>query len=52
MRIDKMCIRDRRMFNPFQKDYKRNEEDWNKYAGYSYQYHIDDVVSRLFCCKK
>ena len=24
-----------RMFNPFQKDYKRNEADWNKYAGYS-----------------
>lgn len=37
-----------RMFNPFQKDYKRNEEDWNKYAGYSYQYHIDDVA-RMIC---
>jgi len=37
-----------RMFNPFQKDYKRNEEDWNKYAGYSYQYHIDDIA-RMIC---
>lgn len=37
-----------RMLNPFQKDYKRSEEDWNKYAGYSYQYHIDDVA-RMIC---
>lgn len=37
-----------RMFNPFQKDYKRKEEDWNKYAGYSYQYHLDDVA-RMIC---
>lgn len=37
-----------RMFNPFQKDYKRMEEEWNKYAGYSYQYHIDDVA-RMIC---
>lgn len=37
-----------RMFNPFQKDYKRDEANWNKYAGYNYQYHIDDVA-RMIC---
>lgn len=36
------------MFNPFQKDYKREEANWNKYAGYSYHYHIDDVA-RMIC---
>lgn len=37
-----------RMFNPFQKDYKRLEENWNKDAGYSSRYHIDDVA-RMVC---
>lgn len=36
------------MFNPFQKDYKREEANWNKYAGYSYHYHIDDIA-RMIC---
>lgn len=37
-----------RMFNPFQKDYKRDEENWNQYAGYNYRYHIDDIA-RMIC---
>lgn len=37
-----------RMFNPFQNDYSREEANWNKDAGYSYNYHIDDVA-RMIC---
>lgn len=37
-----------RMFNPFQNDYARKEKDWNKDAGYTYNYHIDDVA-RMVC---
>ena len=33
-----------RMYNPFQRDYARKEVDKNQYAGYDYEYHIDDVA--------
>lgn len=37
-----------RMFNPFQKDYKRRDANWNKYASYDYEYHVDDIA-RMVC---
>ena len=33
-----------RMYNPFENDYARKEVDKNRYAGYDYEYHMDDVA--------
>lgn len=46
-RLKKMNI-GLRMFNPFQKDYKRRDANWNKYASYDYEYHVDDIA-RMVC---
>ena len=37
-----------RMFNPFQSDYARREENINSFAGYRQEYHIDDIA-RMVC---
>ena len=36
-----------RMYNPFQNDYARKETDMNQYAGYDYEYHMDDVARMI-----
>ena len=36
-----------RMYNPFESDYARKETDMNKYAGYDYEYHMDDVARMI-----
>lgn len=46
-RLKKMNI-GLRMFNPFQKDYKRRDANRNKYASYDYEYHVDDIA-RMVC---
>lgn len=46
-RLKKMNI-GLRMLNPFQKDYKRKEANRNQYAGYDYEYHVDDIA-RMIC---
>lgn len=33
-----------RMMNPFKKDFARMTENYNQYAGYTDEYHIDDVA--------
>ena len=33
-----------RMYNPFESDYARKEVNKNQYAGYDYEYHMDDVA--------
>jgi hypothetical protein len=33
-----------RMFNPFKKDHSQMTQNFNQYAGYTDEYHIDDVA--------
>ena len=36
-----------RLFNPFKKDYARMTQNFNRYAGYTDEYHIDDVARMI-----
>ena len=37
-----------RMLHFLQKDYARKEKDYNRYAGYDYKYHVDEIA-RMIC---